>query len=296
MTLKRNIPKGMIICFFWLMTLPAMAASDDLPGQTLKGFRYPDYDNQGQLKMEVSGDRARFLPQDLIQITNLRMTFYEEGKTVMHISTPLCFFDRIKHTAASTSEVCVTRAEIIITGRGFKWNEKDGCRINSNVRVILQKTDQKSYLGAEGAAPVSPAALETDTNNTVITSTRLAFDPKKSTVMFEGRTVVTDPALKIESDRLTVLLSNDKKVELIKAEGNVIITKGIIQAMAQMASYAIAEGKITLSGRPCVIRQRDSLTAESIVLWRSSNRIICEPQAHLTIYSDQKSQDPLKND
>lgn len=280
----------------WLFIAPAIVFSDGLSGQTLKGFRYPDYDNQGQLKMEISGDKARFLPQDLIQITNLRMTFYEEGKMVMHISTPLCFFDRIRRTAASTSEVCVTRAEIIIAGRGFKWNEKDGFRINNNVRVILQKTDQKSYLGAEGTNAIPPAELEMDTNNTVITSTRLAFDQKKSTVVFDGRAVVTDPALKIESDRLTVQLSNDKKVESIEAEGNVVITRGIIQAMAQMALYTIAEGKITLSGKPCITRQRDNLTAENIVLWRNSNRIICEPHAHSIIYSDQNTQGQLKND
>lgn len=132
--------------FLFTLTSGAFGA-DDLLGQEIMGFRYPDYDNQGQLKMEISGDKARFLPQDLIQITNLRMTFYEEGKMVMHVSTPLCFFNRVKRTAVSTSEVRVTRAEIIITGRGFDWNEKEGLiRINQNARVILQKTGQKSYL------------------------------------------------------------------------------------------------------------------------------------------------------
>lgn len=286
----RNIIIGASFVSFLLSLISGAFGADDLLNQAIKGFRYPDYDNQGQLKTEISGDKARFLPQNLIQITNLRMTFYEESKMVMHISTPLCFFDRVKQTAVSTSEVCVTRAEIIITGRGFDWSEKDGLiHINNNARVILQKTEQKSYLGAEGATAVSPAVLETDTNNTVITSTRLTFDQKKSTVVFEGKAVVTDPALKIESDRLTVLLSNDKKVELIKAEGSVVITRGTIQAASQMASYAISDGKITLSGKPSVTRQKDNLTAETIVLWRNSNRIICEPHAHLIIYSDQNA-------
>lgn len=131
---------------FFLMTAGAFSA-DDLLGQAIKGFRYPDYDAQGQLKMEIAGDRAKVLPQGLIQITNLRMTFYEEGKIAMHVTTPLCLYDRVKQTAFSTSEVCITRAEIIITGRGFDWKEKDGriC-INNNTRVVLQKTGQKPYL------------------------------------------------------------------------------------------------------------------------------------------------------
>lgn len=145
--MPRNIIIGASFISFLLTLIIGAFGADDLLGQSLKGFRYPDYDAQGQLKMEISGDKARFLPQDLVQITNLRMTFYEEGKMVMHISTPLCFFDRVKRTAVSTSEVWVTRAEIIITGRGFDWNEKNGLiRINNNAKVILQKTDQKSYL------------------------------------------------------------------------------------------------------------------------------------------------------
>lgn len=141
-------------------------------------------------------------------------------------------------------------------------------------------------------AGIDPGSAEArnDTNCTVITSRKLAFDQKKSTVVFEGNVLVTDPALKIESDRLTVLLSNDKKVELIEAEGSVVITKDTIRAMSQMASYAVSNGKITLSGKPCVTRQKDNLTAETIVLWRNSNRIICEPHAHLIIYSDQNTQ------
>ena len=146
--MPRNIIISGVSFLAYLLSLTFGAdGADDLLGQSLKGFRYPDYDTQGQLKMEVSGDKARFLPQDIIQITNLRMTFYEEGKMVMRVATPLCLFDRVKRTAASTSEVCVTRAEIMITGRGFNWNEKDGLiRINDDVRVVLQKTGKKSYL------------------------------------------------------------------------------------------------------------------------------------------------------
>lgn len=282
-----NIVSGTCICLLCFLATSGAFGADDLLGQAIKGFRYPDYDNQGQLKMEIAGDKAQVLPQGLIQISNLKMTFYEEGKLVMHITTPLCFYDRVKQTAVSTAQVCVTRAEIKITGRGFDWNEKNGrIGINNNTRVVLQKTESKSYFGAESTTTSTPTSLETDTNNTVITSTMLTFDSKKSTAIFEGKVAVTDPALKIASDRLTVLFSNDKRVELINAEGNVVITRDTIQAEAKMATYAVPGGKITLWGKPSVTRQKDYLTAETIVLWRNSDRIICEPNAHLTIYSE----------
>lgn len=142
----RHILTGISIGLLCFLAVSAVYA-DDLLGQVIKGFRYPDYDPQGQLKMEIAGDRAQVLQQGLIQITNLRMLFYEEGKAVMQVSTPLCFYDRIKQTASSTADVCVTRAEIIITGRGFNWNEKEGrISIKKNTRVILQKTGQKPFL------------------------------------------------------------------------------------------------------------------------------------------------------
>jgi lipopolysaccharide transport protein LptA len=247
--------------------------------------------------MEISGKTARFLPDNLIQITGLRMTFYEEGKMTMQVSTPLCFFDRVKRTASSKVEVWANRVDLIIAGYGFYWSEKDGfIRINNDAMVVLKKNEEKTYFGAESAITSMPTALQYDTNNTVIISRKLAFDQKQSTVIFEGSVKVNDPALKIESDRLTVQLSNDKKVELIKAEGNVLITRDIIYAGSQLASYAVPEGKITLYGKPVINREKDSLTAETIVLWRNSNRIICEPQAHLIIYSEPNTRSQFKKD
>ena len=108
-------------------------------GQVLKGFRYPDYDEKGQLKFEITGDEAQVQPSGLIQIKNLKMTFYEQGKVMMQVSTPQCLFDRVKRSAQSTSDVCVARKEIKLTGRGFAWNEQEGrIKILSKTRVILR--------------------------------------------------------------------------------------------------------------------------------------------------------------
>lgn len=268
---------GYALLFIFLV--PAFGA-DDFAGQTIKGFRYPDYDPQGQLKMEIGGDQARVLPNGLIQINNLKMAFYEEGKKVMQVATPLCLYDRSRKKAVSTAEVWVTRAEIVITGRGFEWNEKESrMRINDRTRVMIEKNGPRPQL--------ERARAENDTNCAVITSVRLIYDQKKSTAVFESQVVVTDAALKIESDRLTVLFANDKKVETINAEGNVVITRNALAANAQKAIYTVKNGKITLYGQPGIIRARDRLTAETIVFWRDSNRILCEPAAHLIMYSEQ---------
>ena len=119
-------------------------------GQVLKGIRYPSYDENGQLKFEITGEEAQIQASGLIQIKNLKMTFYEQGKVMMQVSTPQCLFDRVKRSAVSTSDVCVARKEIELTGRGFTWNAQDGCmHIVSNTRVVLRNLSAKSAM--EGA-------------------------------------------------------------------------------------------------------------------------------------------------
>jgi lipopolysaccharide export system protein LptC len=119
-------------------------------GQVLKGFRYPDYDEKGQLKFEITGDEAQVQPSGLIQIKNLKMTFYEQGKVMIQVSTPQCLFDRVKRSAVSSSDVCIARKEIELTGRGFAWNAQDGrMQIFSNARVVLRNLSAKSAI--EGA-------------------------------------------------------------------------------------------------------------------------------------------------
>ena len=119
-------------------------------GQVLKGFRYPGYDEKGQLKFEITGDEAQVQPSGLIQIKNLKMTFYEQGKIMMQVSTPQCLFDRVKRSAVSSADVCVTRDEVELTGRGFEWNAQDGrMKILANTRVVLRNLNEKSAV--EGA-------------------------------------------------------------------------------------------------------------------------------------------------
>ena len=123
-----------------VLLLAAVAA-----GQVLKGFRYPDYDEKGQLKFEITGDEAQVQPSGLIQIKNLKMTFYEQGKVIMQVSTPQCLFDRVKRSAVSTSDVCVARKEIELTGSGFTLDTQDGrMKILANTRVVLRNLNAKS--------------------------------------------------------------------------------------------------------------------------------------------------------
>ncbi|MBU4200878.1 MAG: hypothetical protein KKE37_12190 [Verrucomicrobia bacterium] len=127
-----------------IIAVSAVAAGDplDLGSQIAKKIRYPDYDDKGQLKFEVLGDEAQVRPDGLIRIVNLKLIFYEEGRVVTEVTAPECLLDRIKRIAASTSDVCVARSEMVLTGRGyeFTWvNNKGHLEIHNQARVVLKR-------------------------------------------------------------------------------------------------------------------------------------------------------------
>ena len=142
-----------------------------------------------------------------------------------------------------------------------------------------------SAVAVEGA---NPAKAGEDTNSTVITSTRLSFDQQKREVVFEKNVVVTDREIKILSDRLKVFFTEDNKVDRIEAEGDVTIIRNDLKATGEKAAYDMKEGKLQLTGNPRIQRDQDTLTGETVTLWRNSKRILCEPNARLVIASDQE--------
>lgn len=138
-----------------------------------------------------------------------------------------------------------------------------------------------------GQASVDQPSFFSESNSTVITSTRLSFDQQTRMAIFRDHVVVTDPHVKITSDRLTILFSEENKVTTIEAEGNVVIQQGEKQATGQKARYEIGEGKFVLSGgHPIVQNGRDMLSADTVTFWRNSNRILCEPNARLIVRSE----------
>jgi len=145
-------------------------------------------------------------------------------------------------------------------------------------------------LGAAGpgraADAAAPAESEITADVTVITSDRLTFDYKKKYALFEQNVVVTDPELKLTSDRLTVVFDDKGKPTNIKAEGNVVLSQADKNAKAMVATYDVATGKIVLAGKPRVSRGRDILEGDVITFWRDENRMVCQPQARLVIYPD----------
>ncbi|HMP73681.1 MAG TPA: LPS export ABC transporter periplasmic protein LptC [Kiritimatiellia bacterium] len=129
--------------------LAGMVAAIPVRGQDateasrIQGFRVPTFDEEGRMTAMIFGDFAMVLPDGMVEITQLRMEFYdkeldENGERVvqMTVESPTCFYHRGREVAVSDSAVKITREGLVVMGEGFMWNNRDQTlKIISKARV-----------------------------------------------------------------------------------------------------------------------------------------------------------------
>lgn len=85
------------------------------------GIRVPEFNADGTLKSEFFGDSARPLENGLVELTNLRLNFYKDGRLNGFILTPRCIYDKNAKLVFSNADVTMRQGEILISGTGFRW-------------------------------------------------------------------------------------------------------------------------------------------------------------------------------
>lgn len=119
--------------------LCAVSPAVDMVGQTVTGFRVPEYDAENNLKTLLLGDFAKILPGGVIEIMGLRIEVYQQGKVAMTVTAPHCRFHQKDNRAESDGDVRIANDEMVVTGKGFDWNNKDEVfKIHSQTRVVLR--------------------------------------------------------------------------------------------------------------------------------------------------------------
>lgn len=111
--------------------------------QQVTGFRVPSYDDQGNMTSQMFGDAARIMTNGMVEITELRMEFYERGSAdrqlQMRVTSPRCFYDRGSSSATSSAPVRIARDNMVVTGTGFTWDgRKERLQIMSSAKVVLK--------------------------------------------------------------------------------------------------------------------------------------------------------------
>ena len=137
----------------------ATGAFAQLEGQTVKGFRLPEYDEEGKLKQQLYGQTATFLQDGIIQLTGLKIEIFRKGEVTARIYSSLCAYDPKRKRAASKQHIRVVTEKAVLTGDGFAWNgETEQFQIFQNAKVVLDgQMDKKSLLAPQNAAGAAPA-------------------------------------------------------------------------------------------------------------------------------------------
>ena len=142
----------------WLC-LAAPLASAQLEGQAVKGFRLPEYDEEGKLKQQLYGQTATFLQDGIIQLTGVKIEIFRSGEITARVYTPLCAYDPNRKRAASKQQIRIITEKTVVTGDGFAWNgANEQFQIFQNAKVTLAGEMNKKIMAAQPASTVEPAA------------------------------------------------------------------------------------------------------------------------------------------
>ena len=135
--------RGLTALLVVLAACAAMAAGTNEEMQ-IKGFRVPEYDEEGNMTSQIFGDFAKGMPDGFIEVHGLTMEFYKGSMsnrlTDMRVTAPRCLLHRGKKAAVSDSDVRIVRGEaMVVTGKGFMWNNNEQLlMIMSNSKVVLR--------------------------------------------------------------------------------------------------------------------------------------------------------------
>lgn len=120
--------------------------------QQVTGFRVPSYDARNNLTSQMFGDTATILTDGRVDITDLRMEFYSgtasNRQTEMRVTSPRCIYNRNTGSATSAAPVRIARDNMVVTGIGFEWNNKDQrLVILGDAKVVLKEAQRNMEEG-----------------------------------------------------------------------------------------------------------------------------------------------------
>ncbi len=124
-------------------------------GMVVTGFRVPEYDEKGQLKTQIFGEKAVVVTDSVVDITRLEIETFEDGKVDMRVRAAQCRFDQHTGVATSDQDVRITRRHVIISGTGFRWeSEPVRFEIHRDARVVIRmERKEKKQTDTEEPTP-----------------------------------------------------------------------------------------------------------------------------------------------
>ena len=133
-----------------------------------------------------------------------------------------------------------------------------------------------------------PAATATNRPPTVIKSDSLDADLFKRTAIFRGNVVVVDAAFRMTAMQMDVSFNDQANgVDKIVARGKVRIEQADKIALADEATYFVADARIELIGSPRAFSGKNELSGEKITFFRNENKLLVSGGTTLSLESMQ---------
>jgi lipopolysaccharide export system protein LptA len=112
---------------------------------------------------------------------------------------------------------------------------------------------------------------------TVITSDNMSFDYKRLIAIFEDNVVVVDPQIRMESDRMNVLFTEENAVRSVTASGNVRMFSSGKTATCRRAIYVAHDSQVIMKGDVKLQQGRDTVEGNEITIWLDEDRMVVKP-------------------
>ncbi|MEI8062479.1 MAG: HAD hydrolase family protein [Verrucomicrobiota bacterium] len=107
----------------------------------IEKFEVPQRDTNGNLQWKLTGDRATFRPDGLMDILNTRAEFYASNQVNLVFTTPICVLDRANNRAATDAPVRIERENMSLTGLGADWSGSNTTiLVRHNVQMIIKNS------------------------------------------------------------------------------------------------------------------------------------------------------------
>lgn len=133
------------------LVLPSLKVSAQLPagpstgkesqGESIKGFRVPDYNEDGSLKSILYGSTAvKNNKTQVWNMTGVKIEMFSSNRVSAVVTSPGCDFEMRKGTGTSEKPIVILHDRLQVQGTGYTWDQKkETFKINSQARVMIRR-------------------------------------------------------------------------------------------------------------------------------------------------------------
>jgi lipopolysaccharide transport protein LptA len=152
--------------------------------------------------------------------------------------------------------------------------------MNGNRRMICEP---RARLEVSSMASLEEGEVP---EKTEITADRLVYDEEQALAEFEGNVYVREARAIMNADKVLLYLKEKNEIDWLEARSEVIIQTEDRKALADKASYYVAENKFVLEGDPKIKQGLNIMTGDQITYWHETGRAVCEPNARILFHPD----------